>query len=245
MKKFIAAYFIIVTILGYMYVSVDVKDAGAVSSAIVIPEEAIRLRILANSDNEKDQAIKRMVRDEVNKSLAKWTESLGSVEEARAEMKKRLPEIDELVERTLKEKGIDITHSIQFKKVEFPTKLYGNFLYPAGKYEAILITLGEGEGDNWWCVLFPQICLVDESSNKLVAPSSDKKYFEKEVRVEAREEDLEEPIVERVKLETEELVEKETEVTQEPERIEPIIVDEEKTEEIEVRFFLLDLFFGR
>ena len=139
------------------------------SGPVVIPDEAIRLRILANSDSEKDQRLKRKIRDEVNAEITKWVEELTSLEAAREVIKSRLSEIEAVVERTLVEEQVDQTYTVDFdSNVEFPTKLYGNFIYPAGEYEAILITLGEGKGANWWCVLFPPLCFLDFSSGEAV-----------------------------------------------------------------------------
>lgn len=120
----------------------------------IIPNEAIRLRILANSDSEVDQNLKRLVRDAVNEEITKWVEELTSVDEARNLIRTRLPEIQKIAEKVVDKERVMQTVQIDFEKVNFPTKLYGQFLYPAGEYEAILITLGDGKGANWWCVLF-------------------------------------------------------------------------------------------
>ncbi|GGN50241.1 stage II sporulation protein R [Oceanobacillus indicireducens] len=130
----------------------------------VIPDEAIRLRILANSDEEKDQQIKHEVRDEVNKVVSRWVADITDIEEARELIQERLPEIDELVGEVLQESDENREYTVDYgKNITFPMKLYGDYLYPAGEYEAILITLGEGDGSNWWCVLFPPLCFLDFS----------------------------------------------------------------------------------
>lgn len=130
----------------------------------VIPDEAIRLRILANSDEEKDQQIKRDVRDEVNRVVSRWVADITDIEEARELIQERLPEIDQLVGEVLQESDENREYTVDYgKNITFPMKLYGDYLYPAGEYEAILITLGEGDGSNWWCVLFPPLCFLDFS----------------------------------------------------------------------------------
>ncbi|RWZ59144.1 stage II sporulation protein R [Halobacillus fulvus] len=140
------------------------------SSFQVIPDEAIRLRILADSNAEQDQKVKRLIRDEVNAEITEWVEDLTSIEAARALIRKRLPELEAIVAQTLEVQSIDQTYTVDYdSSVSFPTKLYGSYLYPAGEYEAILITLGEGEGDNWWCVLFPPLCFLDFSNGTSVA----------------------------------------------------------------------------
>ncbi|TGB01609.1 stage II sporulation protein R [Halobacillus salinus] len=141
----------------------------------VIPDEAIRLRILADSNDESDQQIKRLVRDRVNEEITLWVEDLTSIEAARKLIRERLPEIRTIVGETLKEEGLEYDYTADYDtNVTFPTKLYGSYIYPAGEYEAILITLGEGEGDNWWCVLFPPLCFLDFSNGTSVAEAEEK-----------------------------------------------------------------------
>lgn len=145
------------------------KQETAAKEAIVIPEKAIRLRILANSDSAGDQQLKRDIRDAVNEEIGKWVEDLTSMEEARDVIRSGLPELQGIVDRMLEERESGYKGTAEFGKVQFPTKLYGQFLYPAGEYEAVLITLGEGGGANWWCVLYPPLCFLDFSSGTAVS----------------------------------------------------------------------------
>ncbi|WP_010648380.1 stage II sporulation protein R [Oceanobacillus massiliensis] len=136
----------------------------------VIPDEAIRLRILANSDTDEDQALKRLVRDRVNEQITDWVQHITDIEEARALIESRLPELEMIVANTIEESGKDNPFTVEYgDQVTFPAKLYGSFLYPAGEYEAVLITLGEGKGANWWCVLFPPLCFLDFFNGTTVA----------------------------------------------------------------------------
>ncbi|MCC9022636.1 stage II sporulation protein R [Bacillus nakamurai] len=161
------------------------KEETAQASAnepVVIPDEAIRLRILANSDDDKDQKLKRQIRDAVNKEITGWVKDITSIEEARRLIRSKLPEIKEIAKETMKKKGMHQSVSVDFNKISFPTKLYGNMVYPAGKYEAILITLGEGEGANWWCVLFPPLCFLDFSNGEAVKDQEDKNQQQEETQ---------------------------------------------------------------
>jgi stage II sporulation protein R len=168
-KQQIALIYIFLLFLGAI-VSVYKEPVNAsTEEPIAIPDEAIRLRILANSDSDEDQALKRKVRDEVNKEITKWVEELTSVEEARQLIQSRLPDIEEIVEDVLEKENVQQSYSVNFDNVSFPTKLYGNFIYPAGEYEAILISLGDAKGANWWCVLFPPLCFLDFSNSVAVA----------------------------------------------------------------------------
>lgn len=144
------------------------KSFAQEEDVVVIPNEAIRLRILANSNSEQDQEIKRIVRDRVNAQITEWVSDLTSMEAAREKIITNLDILEATAKEVLEENGVNQKVQIRFGEVDFPTKLYGNFLYPAGKYEAVLITLGEGTGANWWCVLFPPLCFLDFSSGTAV-----------------------------------------------------------------------------
>lgn len=176
------------------------KEETATASAnqpVVIPDEAIRLRILANSDRSADQDVKRSIRDEVNANMTEWVKNLTSIEEARRVIRSKLPEINRIAKAKLKEQHIEQSVSVSFQKASFPTKLYGNFVYPAGKYEAILITLGEGDGANWWCVLFPPLCFIDFSNGEAIAsPEGDE---DNEVTAQQTDESVNEVVKEEKK----------------------------------------------
>ncbi|PFK46604.1 stage II sporulation protein R [Bacillus cereus] len=168
MKKQAIAYFLLLLIGAQLLVQFGYMKADAKGS-LVIPNEAVRLRILANSDSEKDQALKRKVRDEVKAQIDSWVADLKSFEDARRVIQSHIPEIEKTVEETLKREGSKESFQVTFgKNIKFPTKVYGNFIYPAGEYEAVLISIGKGEGANWWCVLFPPMCFLDFSSGSAV-----------------------------------------------------------------------------
>jgi stage II sporulation protein R len=183
MKKYAIIYFLLLLIGANSHIMYT-QSAAKANEPMVIPDEAIRLRILANSDRDEDQALKREVRDRVNEEINKWVKDLTSIEEARRLIKSRLPIIQAIAEEVVKENRAGQNVQVDFGKVRFPTKLYGQFLYPAGEYEAILITLGEGEGANWWCVLFPPLCFLDFSNGEAVKekeePENEKQQDEKD-----------------------------------------------------------------
>ncbi|HEK9100982.1 stage II sporulation protein R [Bacillus pfraonensis] len=168
MKKQAIAYFLLLLIGAQLLVQFGYMKADAKGPA-VIPKEAVRLRILANSDSDKDQALKRKVRDEVKAQIDGWVADLKSFEDARRVIQSHIPEIEKTVAKTLKREGSKESFQVTFgKNIKFPTKVYGNFIYPAGEYEAVLISIGKGEGANWWCVLFPPMCFLDFSSGSAV-----------------------------------------------------------------------------
>jgi stage II sporulation protein R len=160
----------------FLFFETQTKVANATMNASVkIPEESIRLRILANSNTAADQKLKRDIRDEVNAQVSTWVDELSTLSEAREIIRKQLPVIEKIVENKLNEAGIEKTYSVELNKVAFPTKMYGDYIYPAGQYEAVLITLGEGEGKNWWCVLFPPLCFLDFENGDAVKENKEGK----------------------------------------------------------------------
>jgi len=146
------------------------EDLTVSAKGSVIPDQAIRLRIIANSDSPEDQWIKRKVRDVISAEVAPWVGTIEDIDQARAIIGDHLPELEQLVKQTLVEYGFsyDKAPVVELGIVPFPTKLYGQIVYPAGDYEALRITLGNAEGQNWWCVLFPPLCFVDMSSGDAV-----------------------------------------------------------------------------
>jgi stage II sporulation protein R len=126
-----------------------------------IPNEAVRLRILANSDSAQDQWLKRQVRNEIVKEMNTWVHKPKSISEARQMIQKHLPVFQQIAKETIQKYGYTHPVKVQFGQVPFPTKLYGDQVYAAGNYEALLVTIGSGKGGNWWCVLFPPLCFVD------------------------------------------------------------------------------------
>ncbi|WP_027408035.1 stage II sporulation protein R [Anoxybacteroides tepidamans] len=168
MRKIAIILYIFLLMIGVLVNVYGQQTEAGANAQVMIPNEAIRLRILANSDSDKDQALKRKVRDAVNAQINKWVADLSSFDQAKQVIKSHLPDIEQTVAKVLQEEHSDQAYHVQFGNVHFPTKIYGNYIYPAGEYEAVLITLGEGKGANWWCVLFPPLCFLDFSNSDAV-----------------------------------------------------------------------------
>lgn len=137
--------------------------AESKSGNAVIPQESIRFRILANSDSPSDQWIKREVRDAVVEQMKNWADEPRSIDDARQLIGNHLPELETAVGKTLHSNGFDYDYRVELGMVPFPVKVYNNQVYPAGDYEALRISIGAAEGQNWWCVLFPPLCFADSS----------------------------------------------------------------------------------
>ncbi len=135
------------------------------SAAVSIPNgDLIRLHVLANSDKPQDQQLKLKVRDAVIAYLAPYLGKAESTEEARSVIHSRKEEIIAAAQAVVKENGAAYSVDLQEGMFEFPVKAYGDLVLPAGKYEAVRILLGDAQGKNWWCVLFPPLCFIDAAN---------------------------------------------------------------------------------
>lgn len=131
------------------------------NSPINSAQPLIRFHVLANSDSAEDQALKWAVRDRILSELSPRLAKSGSLEESRLLLQELRPEMERLAGVVVKEYGYDYGVHTEFGHFLFPTKSYGSFVLPAGDYEALRVVIGQGQGANWWCVLFPPICFVD------------------------------------------------------------------------------------
>jgi len=124
-------------------------------------DKIIRFHIRANSDNEEDQELKLKVRDEILKEMKGKFQDIKDIDEIRKIIRDNMEEMKRIAERIIKREGKDYEVTVTLAEDSFPTRKYGNLVLPAGTYEALLITIGEGKGKNWWCVMFPPLCFVD------------------------------------------------------------------------------------
>ena len=157
MKKFIL---LLCALLMLVVVSNKYKE-----DYYVIPNESIRIRIIPNSNNIKDQILKKQVKSNMELVLANDLKDSKTIEESRSIIKDNLSNYQKEVKSVIKENGSDTNFNIDYGKHYFPEKKYKGVKYKAGFYLFFLITLGKGEGDNWWCVLFPPICLLETEDN--------------------------------------------------------------------------------
>lgn len=155
------AYYTFALILLVLLVGWEYDRVHANIGQGAIPEEAIRLRILAHSDQMGDQWVKLKVRDAVIQYMRAYMTDTTALEDARSLIRLHQREIEQVIGATLRQYGFSYGFTAELDTVPFPTKVYGSRVYPEGDYEALRITLGSGSGQNWWCVLFPPLCLVD------------------------------------------------------------------------------------
>ena len=130
-----------------------------------VRDSVLRLHILANSDSDEDQTVKLVVRDELLKSGADIFEGNVSVENAKTYLSANESYLVAYINSILNENGFDYNSTVCLTEEYFETRSYENFTLPAGKYTALKVILGKGEGHNWWCVMFPPLCLPAATEN--------------------------------------------------------------------------------
>ena len=173
MKKVILLFFI-----GLIILNIKTTKAGIVE----IPNEAIRLRVIANSNSNYDQQVKMKVKDNLENTIYDILKDTTNVDEARNLINNNMYKINNSIKDILVSEKYNLDYDINFGKNYFPEKEYNGILYQEGYYESVLVTLGNGEGDNWWCVLFPPLCLLeaeesDEVEYKFFVQELIDKYF--------------------------------------------------------------------
>lgn len=136
------------------------------SGCRALQKDVLRLHILAASDNDADQRLKLLVRNRILAGTADWLS--GSKEEMMAELSGRLPEIEAMAGEVLAEEGCSLPVRAELAQSFFDTRIYGDKTMPAGRYDALRVVIGEGEGRNWWCVLYPPLCLPAAEAEALL-----------------------------------------------------------------------------
>lgn len=138
-----------------------------------IAEKVLRFHVLANSDSQEDQALKLKVRDAVGGEMAETLKGITDRTECERILVSRLEQIEETAETVIAGEGYSYEVHAFLREVNFPVKTYGDYTFPAGNYEALEVVIGEGEGHNWWCVMYPNMCfsgsvyeVVDEEAEE-------------------------------------------------------------------------------
>ncbi len=132
-----------------------------------LADSVLRFHVLANSDSPEDQNLKLEVKDHIIKYMAAEFSQTKDVNEAHRMTEEKLLDIQKEAETIIGKAGYDYPVEVVLGTFEFPTKSYGNLVFPQGDYSALRIIIGEGAGKNWWCVLFPPLCMVSSSDKGL------------------------------------------------------------------------------
>ena len=159
MKKFVIVGMLLAALFGLVFAFMGTGKADAEKNAY------LRVHIRANSNSEEDQAVKYKVRDAVVEFLTPVVAECESKNEAIAEITKKLPEAEKVAERVLEANGYSYGAKASIRKEEFPTRVYESVTLEAGVYDALILELGTGKGDNWWCVVYPPLCFTSGNGN--------------------------------------------------------------------------------
>ena len=152
------------------------------SKVIKIPDESIRFRVIPNSNELIDQEVKILVRDEVQSYILDILHDVDNIDASRKIISSNLGNIKSKVSGVLLKNNYNFPYDVNFGLNYFPTKEYKGIEYKDGYYESLVITIGNGEGDNWWCVLFPPLCLIEvEEGDKVEYTSYVKEMLDKYV----------------------------------------------------------------
>lgn len=150
MKKIIILISLVITILCLFK-----------SETIIIPKEAIRFRVIANSNTNEDQYIKNEIVKDLQKEIKKLNIIPKSIEINRSIIQENIPNYKKTINSTLKRLNQEENYTIKYGKNHFPKKEYKGVIYEEGEYESLVVEIGDAQGDNFWCVLFPPLCLLE------------------------------------------------------------------------------------
>jgi len=169
MKKIIIS--LVSVFIFYLFIS------SVMAKSLEISEDAIRIRVVPNSNSEYDQSVKVKVKNKLQGTMYNMLKDVKTSEDAKEVIENNLDRVSNDVEKVLEKEKFDKGYNVNFGYNYFPEKEYKGIKYKEGYYESLLVTLGEGKGDNWWCVLFPPLCLIEAEEST----DAEYKSFVKEV----------------------------------------------------------------
>lgn len=204
MKKNMFYFIIIVFIvtlfggcsLGNNEASLDLRELNYEEVA----DKLIRFHVIANSDSEEDQALKLKVRDKIIDKMSIKLESVESLDDAREILNSSIEEVNSIAKEVIAEEGFDYDVKTMLSNENFPDKIYGDYIFPQGNYEAYRVIIGSGEGQNWWCVMFPPLCFVDESKNIVDTKKLDENIANIEGKTEENKKDNDKQVIFKFKV---------------------------------------------
>lgn len=172
---------LILIFLLFIYVTISaISYVNAVSSDI--ENSVFRLHVIANSDSEEDQNLKYIVRDNLIKYMNDLCRNVSDKSEAIKIANEHLEDFKQIAKDTVIENGYSYDVTVEIGNFSFPTKTYGDISLPAGYYDALRVKIGNAEGQNWWCVMFPPLCFVNVSSG--IVPEESKELMKKDLNEE-------------------------------------------------------------
>lgn len=159
MFKLIKISLILGLVGALLYIGTVISDKKQLSDGV------LRLHVIANSDSQADQTVKLKVRDAVLEVVNGHLDPSMTKQQAREVLGGQLEELEEVANRVLRQEGMTDVATVTLGREEYPTREYETFTLPAGVYDSLKITIGSGQGKNWWCVVFPSLCLPAAGSD--------------------------------------------------------------------------------
>ncbi len=182
MKKtciiFLLSIIISVTALGFSGVFGQNLPNDGGRYALNTENDYLRIHIRADSNDERAQAVKYAVRDKIVEYLTPLVANFANKEQAVLGIAERINEVERVATHTLREEGFSYGASAEITVESFPTRVYGSFTLPSGEYAALIVRLGAGKGDNWWCVVYPPLCFANPSGEQMIYKSKIKEIIQ-------------------------------------------------------------------
>lgn len=158
-------YFLMKKILILVFLSILIISLINNEKMIVIPDESIRFRVISASNRQEDINAKNYLVDNVSKNISNLFNS-NTIEESRKNINESIKDLEEVIDDTFKEINYEKPYKVNYGINYFPEKIYKGIKYNSGYYESLVITIDKGEGSNYWCVMFPPLCMIDEDTPK-------------------------------------------------------------------------------
>ena len=152
----------------FVFLCIGIVGFIILSGDFGVKDECIRIHIRANSNTNIDQTVKYEVRDAVVEYLTPVVSEIDSFSDAKSAVQKRLQEVERVAEKVLQRKGYSYGATAKLKRENFPARSYEGYTLEEGVYDALIIELGEGTGNNWWCVLFPPLCFTPKGEGDTI-----------------------------------------------------------------------------
>ena len=182
MKKYSKGIIIMLVFAAVLFMKNEENEEERIQKSIA--SHIIRLHVVANSDSEKDQQLKLMVKDKIVAGLREKLKEADNLNDARTIIRNETEQIEKMATEEMRQQGYDYIATASLGNSYFPIKKYGDLTFPAGEYEALRVQIGEAKGQNFWCVMYPTLCFVDstyqvvpeESKEELKHTLTDEEY---------------------------------------------------------------------
>lgn len=182
MKKYSKGIIIMLVFAAVLFMKNEENEEERIQKSIA--SHIIRLHVIANSDSEKDQQLKLMVKDKIVAGLREKLKEADNLNDARTIIRNETEQIEKMATEEMRQQGYDYIATASLGNSYFPIKKYGDMTFPAGEYEALRVQIGQAKGQNFWCVMYPTLCFVDstyqvvpeESKEELKSTLTDEEY---------------------------------------------------------------------